>query len=27
MGQAEKYESAMRDALADLEKKHAFERG
>jgi len=27
MGQAEKYESAMRNALADLEKKHAFERG
>ena len=27
MAQAEKFESDMRDALAELEKKHAFERG
>ncbi|MFZ0277700.1 MAG: hypothetical protein WA254_21925 [Candidatus Sulfotelmatobacter sp.] len=27
MGQAEKFESAMRDAVETLEKKHAFERG
>ena len=27
MGQAERFESAMRTAAAELEKKHAFERG
>jgi hypothetical protein len=27
MEQAERFESAMRDAAAELEKKHAFERG
>ncbi|MGA8500214.1 MAG: hypothetical protein WB683_01575 [Candidatus Sulfotelmatobacter sp.] len=27
MGQAEKFEAAMRDAVETLEKKHAFERG
>ncbi len=27
MGQAERFESAMRAAAAELEKKHAFERG
>lgn len=27
MAQAETFESAMRDAVAELEKKHAFERG
>jgi hypothetical protein len=27
MGQAERFESAMRAAVAELEKKHAFERG
>jgi hypothetical protein len=27
MGQAEKFESAMRTAVEELEKKHAFERG
>jgi hypothetical protein len=27
MAQAEKYESSRRTALAELEKKHAFERG
>jgi hypothetical protein len=27
MGQAEKFEGAMRRAVEELEKKHAFERG
>jgi len=27
MGQAERFESAMRTAVEELEKKHAFERG
>jgi hypothetical protein len=27
MGQAERFESAMRMAVSELEKKHAFERG
>lgn len=27
LGQGEKFEAEMRNALADLEKKHAFERG
>jgi hypothetical protein len=27
MGQAERFESAMREAVSELEKKHAFERG
>ena len=27
MGQAERFESAMRTAAEELEKKHAFERG
>jgi hypothetical protein len=27
MGQAEKFDSAMRTAVEELEKKHAFERG
>jgi hypothetical protein len=27
MGQAEKFEAAMRTAVEELEKKHAFERG
>jgi hypothetical protein len=27
MAQVEKYENARREALAELEKKHAFERG
>jgi hypothetical protein len=27
MGQAEKFEAAMRTAVQELEKKHAFERG
>jgi hypothetical protein len=27
MAQAEKFEADMRAALAELEKKHAFERG
>ena len=27
MGQAEKFEGAMRTAVEELEKKHAFERG
>jgi hypothetical protein len=27
MGQAERFENAMRAAAAELEKKHAFERG
>jgi hypothetical protein len=27
MGQAERFEGAMRAAVEELEKKHAFERG
>jgi hypothetical protein len=27
MGQAERFESARRQAMQELEKKHAFERG
>jgi hypothetical protein len=27
MGQAERFETAMRAAVEELEKKHAFERG
>jgi hypothetical protein len=27
MGQAERFEGAMRIAVEELEKKHAFERG
>ena len=27
MGQAERFEAAMRAAVEELEKKHAFERG
>jgi hypothetical protein len=27
MGEAEKFESAMRTAVEELERKHAFERG
>jgi hypothetical protein len=27
MGRAEKFEGAMRNAVEELEKKHAFERG
>jgi len=27
MGQAERFEAAMRTAVEELEKKHAFERG
>jgi len=27
MGQAERFESARRQAVEELEKKHAFERG
>jgi hypothetical protein len=27
MGHAERFESAMRTAVEELEKKHAFERG
>jgi hypothetical protein len=27
MGQAERFETAMRGALEEVEKKHAFERG
>jgi CheY-specific phosphatase CheX len=27
MGRAEKFENAMRTAVEELEKKHAFERG